>query len=83
MNELLVDRLKHARAEQGLKQSDVAEKLGLKANTISNWEKGRTEPDIDSFVKLIYTRSIVLHSYRMYTHLKELEWIFLFPNMTT
>lgn len=52
MNELLVDRLKHARAEQGLKQSDVAEKLGLKANTISNWEKGRTEPDIDSFVKL-------------------------------
>ncbi len=52
MNELLVDRLKKARAEQGLKQSDVAEKLGLKANTISNWEKGRTEPDIDSFVKL-------------------------------
>lgn len=52
MNELLVDRLKRARAEQGLKQSDVAEKLGLKANTISNWEKGRTEPDIDSFVAL-------------------------------
>ena len=52
MNELLVDRLKKARAEKGLKQQDVAEQLGIKANTISNWEKGRTEPDIDSFVKL-------------------------------
>ncbi len=52
MNELLVDRLKKARAESGLKQQDVAAQLGLKANTISNWEKGRTEPDIDSFVKL-------------------------------
>ena len=52
MNELLVDRLKKARAESGLKQQDVAIQLGIKANTISNWEKGRTEPDIDSFVKL-------------------------------
>ena len=52
MNELLVDRLKSARIASGLKQQDVAEKMGIKANTISNWEKGRTEPDIDSFVKL-------------------------------
>ena len=52
MNELLVDRLKNARTSQGLKQQDVAEQLGIKANTISNWEKGRTEPDIDTFVKL-------------------------------
>ncbi|MDE7203121.1 MAG: helix-turn-helix domain-containing protein [Lachnospiraceae bacterium] len=52
MNELLVDRLKNARAESGLKQQEVAEKLGIKANTISNWEQGRTEPDIDTFVKL-------------------------------
>lgn len=52
MNELLVNRLKTARITNGLKQQDVAEKMGIKANTISNWEKGRTEPDIDSFVKL-------------------------------
>lgn len=52
MNELLVDRLKNARTNQGLKQQDVAKQLGIKANTISNWEKGRTEPDIDTFVKL-------------------------------
>lgn len=52
MNELLIDRLKTARISNGLKQQDVAEQMGIKANTISNWEKGRTEPDIDSFVKL-------------------------------
>lgn len=52
MNELLVERLKTARTDKGLKQQDVAEQLGIKANTISNWEKGRTEPDIDTFVKL-------------------------------
>jgi transcriptional regulator with XRE-family HTH domain len=52
MNELLVSRLKSARMDKGLKQQDVAERLGIKANTISNWEKGRTEPDIDTFIKL-------------------------------
>ena len=52
MNELLIDRLKTARNSKGLKQQDVADQLGIKANTISNWEKGRTEPDIDTFVKL-------------------------------
>jgi phage repressor protein C with HTH and peptisase S24 domain len=52
MNELLVNRLRSARLSCALKQQDVAEQLGLKANTISNWEKGKTEPDIDTFVKL-------------------------------
>lgn len=58
MNELLVDRLKSARNEKGMKQLEVADRLGLKANTISNWEKGRTEPDIDTFVKLCDIYSI-------------------------
>lgn len=52
MNDLLINRLKEARVNKGLKQHDVAEILGIKPNTISNWEKGRTEPDIDTFVKL-------------------------------
>ena len=52
MNELLVNRLKNARNKCGLKQQEVANQLGVKANTISNWEKGCTEPDIDTFVKL-------------------------------
>lgn len=52
MNELLVNRLRTARTDKNLKQQDVADILGIKPNTLSNWEKGRTEPDIDTFVKL-------------------------------
>lgn len=52
MNELLVNRLRSARTDKNMKQQDVADILGIKPNTLSNWEKGRTEPDIDTFVKL-------------------------------
>jgi len=52
MNDVLLSLLKNARQAKGLKQNDVALKLGLKGNTISNWEKGRSEPDIETFIKL-------------------------------
>lgn len=52
MNELLITRLRTARINKNMKQQDVADILGIKPNTLSNWEKGRTEPDIDTFVKL-------------------------------
>lgn len=52
MNELLIKRLRTARLDMKMKQQDVADILGIKPNTLSNWEKGRTEPDIDTFVKL-------------------------------
>lgn len=52
MNELLINRLRTARTDKNMTQQDVADILGIKPNTLSNWEKGRTEPDIDTFVKL-------------------------------
>ncbi len=52
MNELLIERLRAARLNKSMKQQEVADILGIKPNTLSNWEKGRTEPDIDTFVKL-------------------------------
>lgn len=52
MNKHLIDLLKQARTDCGLRQKEVAEVLGIKDNTLSNWEKGRTEPDIDTFIKL-------------------------------
>lgn len=52
MNELLITRLRTARIDKNMKQQEVADILGIKPNTLSNWEKGRTEPDIDTFVKL-------------------------------
>ncbi len=51
MNSLIPEMMKAARRKKGLRQDDVAELLHVKGNTISNWETGATEPDIDSFVQ--------------------------------
>lgn len=52
MHKLLIKRLKEARNNKGLKQADVAEMLGVKKNTISNWENDKADPDIDSLIRL-------------------------------
>lgn len=52
MNEYLIKALKEGRARKGLKQSDVAALLGVKGGTLSNYENGISEPDIDTFAML-------------------------------
>lgn len=52
MNEYLVSQLKKGRLNKSLKQSDVAEKTGIKNTTLSNYENGVTEPDMDTFLAL-------------------------------
>ena len=45
-------KLKDKRASLGLSQEDLAEKIGVTRQTIANWEKGKTYPDIGSVLKL-------------------------------
>lgn len=45
-------RLKKLRKNKGLKQQELAEILGIKRNTYSDWENGKTEPRFDNLVKL-------------------------------
>ena len=52
MNQKLIELLKNARLSKNLKQEDVAKVLGVKKNTISNYETGKSEPDIDSFITM-------------------------------
>lgn len=52
MNEYLIKALKDGRTRKGLKQSDVAALLGVKGGTLSNYENGISEPDIDTFAML-------------------------------
>ncbi len=52
MNKLLIKKLREGRIQKGLTQSEVAKKLGIKNTTISNYENGVTEPDIDTFLHL-------------------------------
>ena len=41
--------MKASRVNAGLKQSEMAERLGKSVNTICDWEKGRKSPRIDEF----------------------------------
>ena len=45
-------KIKNARINAGLTQEQVAEFLSVSRQTISNWENGKTYPDIVSVVKL-------------------------------
>lgn len=38
--------LKTAREKAGLKQSEAAEKLNISVDTLSNYERGKTYPDV-------------------------------------
>lgn len=46
------DNIKRLRKNKGLKQQELAEILGIKRNTYSDWENGKTEPSFDNLVKL-------------------------------
>ncbi|MCL2751476.1 MAG: helix-turn-helix domain-containing protein [Firmicutes bacterium] len=48
MQTLIVERLKELMKDYGMNQSRLAEKIGLKQNTISAWLLGKKEPSITS-----------------------------------
>lgn len=47
-----MNRIRQLRNAIEMKQSDLAGRLNVKANTISNWENGKTEPDLESLQKM-------------------------------
>ncbi|MGN1077701.1 MAG: helix-turn-helix domain-containing protein [Candidatus Gallimonas sp.] len=48
MEILIVERIKELMQEENLNQSRLAEKVGVKQNTISAWLLGKKEPSIKS-----------------------------------
>ena len=47
-------RLKELRINKRLRQLDVAEFLGVSRTTLTHYETGDTEPDIDTIIKLAH-----------------------------
>ena len=45
-------RLAELRAQEGVSQKKLAEDLHMSAGNLCDWEKGRTEPDIERLIKL-------------------------------
>ena len=52
MNNTILSIIKNARNAKNLTQSEAAVALGVKGNTVGNYENGKTEPDIDTFIKI-------------------------------
>lgn len=48
----LHEKLKAVRAEKNISQKDAADKIGVSRQTLSNWETGKTYPDIASLISL-------------------------------
>ena len=49
----LGDHIRKHRLDLGLLQREVAERIGVTADTITNWELARTEPGIRCLVAII------------------------------
>lgn len=45
-------RVKYYREKRGMEQMALAKMLGVKSNAISNWEHGRTRPDLNQIPKI-------------------------------
>ena len=46
------ERIKELRKETGLKQSELAEKLGVTQRKVSYWETGKIEPSLSDLWKI-------------------------------
>ena len=51
--ETFADRLKKARKDTGFTQTEVANELKIPRVNITNYETGRTQPDIETLGRLI------------------------------
>jgi len=49
---MLSQRLKELRTERDLTQKELADLIGTNNSSVCDWERGRTEPNLDVLVKL-------------------------------
>ena len=57
----LGDHIRARRIDQNLRQLDVADRLGAERDSLRNWEKGRTEPDV-KFLPAVIASWATIHS---------------------
>lgn len=49
---LISERLKFLRKEKNLTQTEIAEQIGIKQNSYSDWETGKNEPSLEKLIVL-------------------------------
>ena len=45
-------RLAELRRQEGISQKELAKKLNMSAGNLCDWEKGRTEPDVERLIAI-------------------------------
>lgn len=72
----LGEQIRRARIEKGLTQKQLADLLGVKNNSISDWEKGKSKPHVDIIELLMgvldidyFTLNIIEHTFTAINHL--------------
>ena len=58
MKNLFAERLRETRNQNGISQSQFSTLLGVKQNTVSNWELGIRQPDFDMLMKISKTLDV-------------------------
>jgi len=58
---VLCERVRHYRELRGLEQKELAQKIGVTANAVSNWETGRSRPDVNLLPALCNALQITLY----------------------
>ena len=58
---VICERIRHYRLQKGLEQKDLAEKIGVTKNSISNWENGLSRPDINLLPNICSVLGISFH----------------------
>ncbi len=61
--EYIAKVIKNARRQKGLKQSELAEKIGLSEKHLSKIETGKNYPSLDNFFKILQILEMPLSSF--------------------
>lgn len=67
--------IKKLRIEKGLTQDELAEKLNVTRQAVSNWENGKTQPDIETLTKLAEIFDVSAEKI-IYGKVKKARWHF-------
>ena len=58
---MICDRIRHYREELGMEQKALAAMVGVTANAVSNWERGRARPDVNLLPDICEALRITLY----------------------
>ena len=58
---LICDRIRYYRQKKELEQKQLADSLGIKASAVSNWETGRSRPDVNLLPEICRILEISLY----------------------